>query len=188
MPVFVVQPSVLNEWAGWDHNTGCESWWFPTQGLLERPNVLLGYESSGAQRGPAAVSTGTGLQPCQSRTPPCAQHPLFLVQIPTPIIPRKGDTVRARARTSVALRWSAPRPAAPALQPSSAWCSRSRPCLCWNATHTTKTSFCSGGKAPALHALLTCFLFLKIVKTGNDPKGDLKYTQWFPPPLTCSIQ
>lgn len=32
--------------------------------------------------------------------------------------------------TSAVLRWRAPRPAAPALQPSSAWCSRSRPSLC----------------------------------------------------------
>lgn len=67
-----------------------------------------------------------------------------------------GGAERVETPTSAALRWSAPRPAAPALQPSSAWCSRSRPCLCWHMTHATKTSACSGMNARALQFHSTC--------------------------------
>lgn len=46
------------------------------------------------------------------------------------LLEQREFLIRTGRPTSAALRWRAPRPAAPALQPSSAWCSRSRPSLC----------------------------------------------------------
>lgn len=101
MPVFVVQLPPLAEWAEWDNNS--------TQRLLEQPNVLLGYESSEARQGPAAVCAGMSfcsswLQPSGESDTIVRATPTFLTDATMALIPCKGDAGRMEPPTSVALR------------------------------------------------------------------------------------